>query len=239
MKLIVKISFLALIINLFIFPIIANDSVPKTIIIIRHADKLDIENCGPALSPKGNARSMAFALYYINTLNAKYGYSFPDYIFATNPYKSDSKYYSIKSFRHLMTVSPLATWMYFFREAETSEYMIDIPFNNDEYEQLAEYIYNKSHLNNKTILICWSHTEIPELVDELTKGFKVSCDGFTMPFKWSGDDYSSIIILEYGKKKSIIIKKLDKNETYPVSDNLNEQLSIIYKYYDLFGSSPK
>lgn len=234
MKLTAKITIVFLVACLTAPSIFAENFTPKTIIIIRHGDKLDKTRTevGPTLSPKGITRSMAFALFFINNLKTKMGYPLPDYIFATSPLDKSTGY--SKSFRHLQTIAPLVSWMCYKNQVKETNKFVNILSNSREYEHLAQYIFSKSDFNGKTILICWSHeTILPGLVKELIKNLKIVPGSTQLPPKWNGNDYSSIIILDYNKG-SVKIKLLNQNSTYTVPDNIQSQMAIIKNYYSLF-----
>jgi hypothetical protein len=216
----------------------ADTSIPDTVIIIRHADKLPKEypNSGPALTPKGITRSMAFALFYIKILNndANGGYPFPNFIFATNPYKGTSDYGASGGYRELLTVSPLVTYLYKARQKKTLPELVDIPFASDEYKDLIDYIYSKKHLDKTTILICWDHSRIPDMIKKLAKDFNITSG--EVPDNWKGDDFSTVYILNYQGNNNMKIIKLDASLTYPVSDDITSQLYINQAYYQLMDS---
>ncbi len=213
---------------------------PKTIIIIRHADKLPDKypNSGPALTPKGISCSMAFALFYINQLNTDAGgnYPFPDFIFPSNPYLGTLNYGASNGFRELLTVSPLVTYLYKARQEETSPQLVDIPFTTDQYKELVSYIYSKKHLQDKTILICWDHGRIPKIINELAKGFKVTSGQIPAKGSWASDDFSTVFILNYQGNKELEIIELPASTTYPVGDDIQGQMNINLNYYKLMAS---
>ena len=209
---------------------------PKTVIIIRHADKFSqLKEPGPALSPKGLTRSMAFALFYINNLCEKYEY--PDFIITTNPYDRDKKYKAARSFRHLQTVAPLVSWLYYFRQKETSEYLVQIPYNAEDYDELVADLFSKKRYDGKNVLICWSHSKILDLVKILLEGLTVSDNSQQLPSKWNGDDYSTVLIFEFLKDKEVKITIKNVNDVYPVTDNEYQQFTIIHDYYRLFNEN--
>ena len=212
---------------------------PKTIIIIRHADKLSKDsypNSGPALTPKGITRSMAFALFYINQLNSDAGgnYPFPDFIFPSNPYLGTSNYGASNGYRELLTVSPLVTYLYKARQKETLPQLVDIPYTTDQYKDLVDYIYSKKHLKDTTILICWDHTRIPKIINKLAE--KCNVVSGQIPDSWDSNDFSTVYILNYSGNNDVEIIELPASTTYPVENDIQSQMNINLCYYKLMAS---
>ncbi len=148
---------------------------PKEIIIIRHGDKLSQPNPGPCLSPNGIMRSIEFAFYFLK----KFGE--PDFIFATDPAREDS------SIRELQTVAPLANML--ASKHPDSGFPILHPFVSKDYAKLAADLLQNKEYQNKTVLVCWNHTKIPQLAQEL---------GVTQPIKkWHSEDFDSVYVLEF------------------------------------------
>jgi broad specificity phosphatase PhoE len=112
---------------------------PKTIFIIRHAEKPDDAN-DPHLSEKGRRRAAALPGYPFSALSA---------VFAA---KTTSE-----SARPVETITPLAA----ARQLEISAEVKD-----KEFPTLVEHVLAKN-FEGKDILICWHHKEIPHLTRAL------------------------------------------------------------------------
>jgi hypothetical protein len=115
-----------------------------TIFIIRHAEKPDF---GAGLSSQGQARAKSYVGYFQKfRLDAE-----PlrlDYLVAAD----DSEH----SQRSRLTLEPLA---------ETIGLKPDLRFQAKQPQALAGELQSRSH--GKTILVCWHHREIPELLKDL------------------------------------------------------------------------
>jgi len=162
---------------------------PGKVIIVRHADKLKQPKPGPSLSSQGIVRSIKFAMTY------ERGFPEPDFMFATTPEKKSGKDASI---RELQTLAPLNN-IYSARHPNAGVKIFH-PYSGDEYNLLAKDLLSKKEYDGKTILICWEHHVIPNLAQEL---------GTTEQFKWEGDDFDTILVLDYKNGK------LDKFEKHP------------------------
>lgn len=129
---------------------------PREIIIIRHADKLNQDESGPALSARGMVRSIKFAYYFLE----KFGE--PDFIVAADDQKQNGREIAIRS---IQTVAPLANMMQI--KHPDSDFPIIHPFPSDSYEQLADHLLKDAKYNRKLVLICWSHQRIAKLAQAL------------------------------------------------------------------------
>jgi hypothetical protein len=169
---------------------------PREVIIIRHGDKLQQTETGPALSAKGEIRSIKFAFYFLN----KFGV--PDYMIAADPVDTQGKNSSI---RPIQTLAPLANML----EEKYPEVDVPIlhPYESSDYAKLAKYILDNKQFNGKLILICWSHGKIPDLAAKL---------GVNDPIPdWDKNDYDSVYVLNFdgsGKVKEFNIL----SNQYPV-----------------------
>ena len=135
----------ALLIGLIVSPLAADDKThPKTILVIRHAEKPD---AGPDLNEKGKKR--ADAILKLFDKSRPDPFPTPDFIFAS----ADSG----KSDRPAETIAPLAAALKLTPDEE---------FKNKTPKKLAEEL-NKQKYDGKTVLICWHHGEIPDLLHEL------------------------------------------------------------------------
>lgn len=153
-------------------------AIPRQIIIIRHADKLDQEEAGPALSAKGLLRSLKFAFYFMD----KFGE--PDFIVAADDQKISGKEIAIRS---IQTVAPLANMMQ-VRHPE-KDYPILHPYPSDSYEDLADLLLTDPKFDDKLVLVCWSHKRIAKLVAAL---------GVLSPVPvWPRHDYDTVYVLTW------------------------------------------
>ena len=151
---------------------------------------------GPALSKEGMLRTSVFLKYYLEVLNKEQKIPLPDYIFACNPYYIDAHHKMAQSVRHIQTVSPLVTWMYEHQMNQTPDDLLQIPYIKQEYKKMAHLIAEQEYVNDKTILICWSHEVIHKMIDYM-KAFS----GYSMESnwpevdKWKGGEFETVVII--------------------------------------------
>ncbi len=159
-----------------------------TILIIRHAEKSD---SGQGLSPAGQQRAEAYVRYFKNfQIDAK-----PlrlDCLFAT----ADSK----GSQRPRLTLEPLGNAL---------GLKIDRRFKNKKFRELTDEIQSKDH--GKSILICWHHGEIPELV----RALGADPTKLLPEAKWPDQEFGWVLQLRYDDGGHLI-----PGETKRINENL-------------------
>jgi len=117
---------------------------PKTIYIIRHAEKPEDPH-DPNLSPQGVERAQALAKNYEKLFGRL------DCLFAAET--------SAGSARSVQTINPLA---------QTIRVEIDSGVSNKDYSVLAaKLLAGTTDYGGKTVLICWHHENIPDLAQGL------------------------------------------------------------------------
>ncbi|HBM15149.1 MAG TPA: hypothetical protein DD381_02205 [Lentisphaeria bacterium] len=200
-------------ISLFLLSI-SSLAMPEHIIIIRHGDGYYVparkEELGPSLSKEGMIRSSVFLKYYIETLQGAKKIPYPNYIFACDPYYAKAEHKMAQSVRHIQTVSPLVTWIY-EHKADTPDDLLQIPYRKDEYKEMAQLITEQEYLNGKTILVCWSHEVINDLIKNLriTSGYSAKSN-WPEEAVWEGGDYESIIIIGCdNKNKTMTVERVE------------------------------
>ncbi len=157
---------------------------PKEIIVIRHADKLLQVKSGPFLSPKGQVRAIAFAIYYLNKFPE------PNYIIASNPSSLKNK----SSLRELQTVAPLANEL--AERHPLSDYTVIRDYQNGEEKRLAEDLLHDKKFNDTVILICWHHNKIPDLLMNLGIDMRnISLDI---------NNFDTVFVIEYDANENVI-----------------------------------
>jgi hypothetical protein len=162
---------------LLIFLTALGFSAPAQVVIIRHSDKWDLPNTGFALDPTGYSRAVNFAFYYLG----KFGV--PDALFATNPIDAAGNFHSM---RELQTLGPLSNLL---TKQENRNVTIMHPFDSSDYNQLAAQINQNPTYANKTVLVCWNHTNIPALAKSLGVSAKIPV--------WSSRDFDTVYVLGY------------------------------------------
>ena len=145
---------------------------PAHIILVRHGEKPeDSEN--PHLSKEGRERADALASFIVSDPQiSKLGR--PVAIFATETTKDENGQ------RTQETVTPLAQQLHL---------RVQTPFHGKDYIELARLIRANAAYAGRTVVICWNHEVIPELVGAL---------GVTPePPKWKGKDFETVYIITY------------------------------------------
>ncbi len=141
---------------------------PKRIILMRHGDKDDDDSENQDLSAAGMARAQRLATYIPETFGK------PDIIIAT----AHSKH----SDRPKETVEPLA---------DALGLRIQHDYENDEFSDLVEQIFNDPDYKNKTVVICWHHGKLPAMAVLL------GAPAGSYPDPWPADAYNIILDLQY------------------------------------------
>lgn len=155
------------------------------ILVIRHAEKPD---SGYELSPAGVARAAAYVNYFKNYKLDEQPLKI-DAIFAT----ADSK----NSHRPRLTVTPTA---------QALGLTIESPFKDRDFQKLADELKAAPH--GHTILICWHHEEIPNLIHALGADAAKLIPGD----KWPGAVFGWVIQLRYDANGKLInAQRIDEN----------------------------
>lgn len=209
-------------------------AIPKTIIIFRHAEGYFVEKktaeIGPCLSRDGYYRSFSFLKYYLDVIVNKKDLPFPDYIFASNPYDKNSKHNMAHSARHIETVAPLVTWMYEHRPDTTKKDLLLIPYRKMEYKKLAKLLIEADYLNDKTILICWSHSVIHKMINNISEFSGYRLEPNIDYKKWKGDDFGSVVILSIDKENKVITCKETSN-AFNLPANEEEKQALLKWFF--------
>jgi phosphohistidine phosphatase SixA len=166
-----------------------------TILIIRHAEE---PSKGDGLSSRGTARAQGYVEYFKNfTIDGK-----PvkiDYLFAA----SDSS----NSRRPRLTLEPIA---------QALGISIDSQFKSKDFLKLAQKIETLPQGSN--VLVCWHHSDIPNLIGALgADAEKVLTNG-----KWPGKVYGWLIQLRYNEKGNLFASKRIKEHLFKNDKASNE-----------------
>lgn len=158
-------------------PAHVRDARPAQIVIIRHAEK-PANPSDPHLSRQGVKRAKRL-VSYITKDPAILKFGTPVAVFATKTTKDDNGQ------RTQETVAPLA---------KSLNLEVQTPFHGRQYAELARSILGNPAYAGKTVIICWNHEVIPELVAALG----VSPE----PPKWKGSVYDQVYIVAYHDGKA-------------------------------------
>jgi len=152
----------------------AVDTLPSRVIIIRHGEKpRDQDN--HHLSKAGQRRAKDLVAF----IGA--GYPKPIALFATRPSKK------LDGIRTRETLEPLA------RKLAVS---IQTPFESEKFAGLAKEIRTNRRYAGKTILICWTHDEIPDLAAALGVRPK--------PARWKSSVFDRVYVITYSGGKATL-----------------------------------
>lgn len=145
---------------------------PAHIILIRHAEK-PADKSNPHLSPAGERRA-GWLVSFITKDSAMIRLGLPVAIFATRTTKDDNGQ------RTQETVAPLA---------KALKLPVQNPYLGKGYAKLARLVLTNPDYAGKTVLICWNHEQINNLVEAL---------GVTpVPGKWKDSVYDRVYIISY------------------------------------------
>lgn len=149
---------------------------PARIIVIRHAEKPgDPED--PHLSPAGVQRAQRLVTF-ITKDPAMVALGSPAAVFASQPTKHGNGQ------RTRETVAPVASAL---------KLPVQTPYRNKDYAELAKLLLTSPAYKGKTVLVSWTHDEIPKLATAL---------GVTpKPKKWKASDYDQVYVISYQNGK--------------------------------------
>jgi hypothetical protein len=142
----------------------------EIILIVRHAEK---QPDGPGLTPTGQQRANLYVKYFEN-FQVDSQTRRPDYLYAAAD--------SAKTSRCRLTITPLS---------RAVNIPIDTTFKNKHVDDLAQTI--ETHPAGKTILICWHHEQIGNLLQDLG----ANPLNFIPGNNWPEDRYNWLIELRY------------------------------------------
>jgi hypothetical protein len=159
---------------LFMLTVASLAAQPAKIIVFRHAEEA-ADGSKESLSIRGQERAMALVPMLTQT---------PGLI----PNNTQVVMFATKISRHTTnnhtheTLEPLACQL---------GLKIDAPYANSDSESLARHILTSPAYKDKTVLICWTHSHIPELLVAL---------GITSERKpWPKEAYDRLIVVTYSE----------------------------------------
>lgn len=145
-------------------------AMPSEIILLSHAEK---PPAGPELSEAGQRRADALAGLFATDSRLR-AHGPVAAIFAMQPADKDG------SVRAIRTMEPTAAGLHL---------KIDTRFTRDEVKALAKAIRKDKALDGKTIVVCWEHKVIPEIVAAL--GWP------NPPARWVDGAYDRLWLLDF------------------------------------------
>jgi hypothetical protein len=159
---------------------------PTNVIIIRHAEKIPGEK---HLSPKGYERAGALPYYFEGT--PLYNNPPIAHVFAAGVSDLEKSYESI---RPIETCTPTADYL---------RLSLNVDFKPHQEADFAKELLTNPKYNNSTVLVCWPHQYIGDMVQALGAGD---------PGKWSKEIFDQVYLLtfEQGSTKPKLQKILQK-----------------------------
>ena len=168
------------------------NAVPSKVIIIRHGDKWPSDP-GNVLSPTGYLRAVKFSEYYFKKFQ-----TVPDFLFASNAFNNN------EFLRPIQTLAPLAG----HQKLLEKKVSIDHQYGKGQEKELITSILQDDKYDNKTIVICWQHEKIGDILSNFV--------GFKDKIVWQKDNYDTVYVLDFKDGKLVSSARLDKQ--YPVEN---------------------
>ena len=147
---------------------------PKTILVIRHAEKPEAE-ADVGLSPAGKKRAEALPHLFEKSAARPDPFPTPDFIFAARASKHSD--------RPVATVTPLAKKL---------KLDVNADYPNEDYPKLVRELFSDPKYGGKTVLICWHHGSIPELASKLGAA--------DVPEKWKDQVFDRVWVVTFDDK---------------------------------------
>jgi hypothetical protein len=163
-----------------------------TILIIRHAEKPEF---GLGLTPEGQARASAYVRYFHEFRLDSQPLRL-DYLVAAD----DSEH----SQRSRLTLEPLA---------QAIGLKPDLHFQARQSRELASELQSMPH--GKTILICWHHREIPELLQALG----ADPERLLPHGQWPAQEFGWVLKLRYDHRGHLIRKETRRIKEHLMPDD--------------------
>ncbi|MFO0809665.1 MAG: histidine phosphatase family protein [Gemmataceae bacterium] len=159
---------------------------PRTILLIRHAEKPPDIAVSELLSPRGEERAHELHRLFEPSGGRPAVLPRPDFLFAA----SVSKH----SRRPLETLAPLA---------EVLHLRVHDEFSKDDYEGLAKELLKMPTYSGKTVLVCWHHSTLPLLARAL--GVR------SPPDEWHGSAFDRVWRIDYDEAGKATLNRKPQN----------------------------
>jgi hypothetical protein len=156
--------------GLMLFGVQVAQALPAQVMIIRHAEKPE---SGPHLSPEGVERARGLVSFFTQNQSVLQ-FGVPVAIYAAEPAAEG------KSVRSIETVTPLAQHL---------GLQIKTDLTSSETTALANAVLSNPAYNGKSVLICWPHSEIPQIAT----AFGVQ----SAPAKWPGEVFDRVWMITF------------------------------------------
>ncbi|MBI5388452.1 MAG: histidine phosphatase family protein [Verrucomicrobia bacterium] len=158
---------------------------PARLIVIRHAEKPE-DARDARLSEEGRQRAQRLVKWLAQG-KALGTNGPPAALFAARPTPKG------RSLRCVETLEPTARHL---------GIAIRAPYEAEDYQRLAWLVLRDGSLQGKNVVICWTHSELPELAEAL--GVKPK------PSKWKDGDFESAYLITFPGGKATLEKAKQK-----------------------------
>lgn len=154
---------------------------PARIIVIRHAEKpADQED--PHLTAVGRQRAAQLGAWLKG--DPELSTNLPAALYAAKPSRRG------RGVRPLETLQPLAAEL---------NLRVRTPWEAEDYARLANELLRDPSLKGQTVLVCWTHSELPALAAALGVNPK--------PKDWKSKDYRSVYLIAFPEGKAVLTVK--------------------------------
>ncbi len=148
-------------------------AIPAQVEIIRHGEK---PTTGNTLTQQGYERAAALAPFFEYTPSLT-----PDAVYAAAPDSQDG------SLRSIETCTPTA---------KALNLSLNTNYQHKNYTQMVKDIMSDPSLQGKTVLICWTHGDIPAIA----AAFGVS----PQPPKWKGTIFDQMYVIQFNTSSGAV-----------------------------------
>lgn len=176
-----------MLITVFCFLTIYAQAQPAQVILIRHAEQA---KSGEELSIKGKERAAALAPYFLWT-EEYMRFGAPIALFAVNTSTED------RCFCSQQTLAPIAYYL---------NSTVQHPVVDKEFRLLAEGILKDPNYINRTVIVSWNHTFIPQFAHVL--------GAESVPASWPEDVYDRVWLITLQEKGPAELKIIDQSLMY-------------------------
>ncbi len=174
-----KMNYFFLILTLLLGTFSQLGAIPKSVILIRHAEKIPKEK---HLNLKGFERAAALPYYF--SFAPLYNNPPISHIFAAALDGSEA------SHRPIQTCTPIANHY---------KLPLNMHFKPRQTKELADELLSNPQYDHSTVLICWSHGKIGKIVSAL---------GANDPGNWTTDIFDQVYVVTFEKGKKPASQKI-------------------------------
>jgi len=154
---------------------------PARIVVIRHAEKPADED-DPHLTAVGRQRAAQLGAWLKG--DPELSTNLPSALYAAKPSRRG------RGVRPLETLEPLAAEL---------KLRVRTPWEAEDYTRLASELLQDTSLKGQTVLVCWTHSELPDLAAALGVRPK--------PREWKPKDYRTAYLITFPEGRAVLTVK--------------------------------